>query len=277
MSFQDRPYYREQNPFGSGRMSRSFGLPPMSKVIKNLLIINGVVYLIQMIAPGKLEFWFAAIGQPWIKAIQIWRLLSFQFLHGSLWHLLVNMMVLFFFGSTLVKTWGSRRFLIFYLFCGAVGGSLFVLAGLFGYFSGFPLVGASGGLLGIMAACALLYPQMKVLLFPIPLPIPIRILVFFITVGYIINVLRNGPNAGGDICHLGGMATGFLWVIARPYLAAWSQKTQQGSFEKKQQDLQKLQFEIDRILAKVHDQGIQSLTKSEKQILQQATQHQQRK
>ena len=82
MGFQDRQYYHQPPSYrgGGGGMMRSFGFPPLTHMVKYLLIINGVVFVLQMSAPGKLESIFAATGQPWYVAIQVWRLLSFQFL-----------------------------------------------------------------------------------------------------------------------------------------------------------------------------------------------------
>jgi len=288
VGFQDRYYNQQQQPFGPGGgrpgMTQMFGLPPMSPVIKYLLIANGVIYVLQMIfpvdpftfaqQPRTLEYWFAAVGYPWTKALQIWRLLSFQFLHGGFWHLFGNMLGLYFFGSALERIWGSKKFLVFYLSCGALGGLLYVLASATGIMEARYLIGASGGVLGIMAACAVLFPQMKVFIFPIPLPIPIRVLIFFITIGFVINVFRQGPNAGGDVCHLGGMALGFVWVMSRGRFGQIWLKLQNGSYKRKMEQQQKLQYEVDRILAKVHEQGVQSLTRKEKQILQQATEQQ---
>ncbi len=230
----------------------------------------------QMVSPGRLEYWLAASGVSWGVALQIWRLLTFQFLHGGLLHLLFNMVCLYFFGTALERAWGSKKFLTFYLISGAVGGLVYVGISLLGYFQGI-LIGASGGILGVMAACAILFPQMKVILFPIPIQIPIRVLIFFFTIIYILNVLRQGPNAGGDLCHLGGMATAFVWILANPYLSKWKLKQLEGAYQRKLENQQQVQYEVDRILAKVHDQGIQSLTRKEKQILQEATEQQKRK
>lgn len=226
-----------------------------------------------MVAPGRLESWFAATGVTWVFALQIWRLLTFQFLHGGLLHLLFNMVCLYFFGTALERIWGSKKFLTFYLISGAVGGLVYVGISLLGHFQR-DLVGASGGILGIMAACAILFPQMKVILFPIPIQIPIRVLIFFFTIIYILNVLRQGPNAGGDLCHLGGMAVAFVWIMGKPYLFKWKIKHQQGAYQRKLEQNRQLQYEVDRILAKVHEQGVQSLTRKEKQILQDATEQQ---
>jgi len=267
VSFQDRPYYRQQQPggFGHGGLP-SFGLPRPTQMIKYLLIANVVVFFLQLIFRGRLELAFAATGaRPW----QLWRLVTFQFLHAGPIHLLFNMIGLYFLGRILEQSWGPKKFLVFYLTCGVVGGALYVLANALGWLGGVLLLGASGGVLGLLAACAVLFPQITVIL--ILFPMPIRTAAFLLTALYFLMVVSSGDNAGGDLCHLGGMATGFLWVTGRPYLQAWRMKKREGTYQRQVAQREQLQYEVDRILAKVHDQGIRSLTRREKQILQRAT------
>ncbi len=250
--------------------------PPLTPMVKYLIIINCAVFLLQVLAKGRIEYLFAAEVNSNLGILQVWRLVTFQFLHGSFGHLFANMLGLYFFGTAVERTWGSRHFLRFYLFCGALGGVLYMLACTFGYLGrGVPLVGASGGVLGVMVACAVMFPQIKVLLFFI-LPIPIRVLVAFITFGYVINVLQRGNNAGGDLCHLGGMATAVAWIFLTPALSRMTEKRQEGAYQRKLDQERALQYEVDRILAKVHEKGIHSLTRKEKQILQHATESQRR-
>lgn len=274
MGFEDR-HYRQASYGGGNPAGRTgFFLPGITPMVKYLLIINVVVHIIQSLTPGSLESWFAASGHPVSNAFQLWRLVTFQFLHGSPGHLLFNMIGLYFLGVILERAWGSRQFLKFYLVTGAVGGFIYVLASCFGAFQDSLLVGASGGVLALMVGCAILFPQMKLLVFFI-LPVSIRVIASFLVLAYFFNVIQefNNPasNAGGDLCHLGGMITGFFWVMARPYLAGLQQQRQQGSFEHKHQQQANQQYEVDRILAKVHEKGIQSLTRNEKKTLQQAT------
>ncbi|MBN2064300.1 MAG: rhomboid family intramembrane serine protease [Sedimentisphaerales bacterium] len=293
MSFQDRNYYGGGQggmggPFGGGSRL-SFGLPSWTPMVKLLIIINVVVFVIQHVlgpnlmalVPGELticrnavDAWFSVIGFKLIYAIQLWRIITFQFLHADMMHLLFNMLGLFFLGPVLERSWGSRHLLFFYLTCGAVGGMLYNIASLVGFLGFGTLVGASGGVLGLMVACAILFPQFQVILFIFPVPIRFACVLF--TVMYVVNVLQQGRNAGGDLCHLGGMATGFAWIMWRPL---WQKKVsaiKEGAFQAKQQEQVNLEYEVDRILAKVHSQGIHSLTSREKQILQQATENQKR-
>lgn len=251
-----------------------FGLPPVTPMVKRLLIINLAVFVLDMLlyrGGTDLGRWFAAEGQSLAVAVQVWRLVTFQFMHANTFHLLFNMIGLFFLGPMLERTWGSQRFLVFYLTCGAVGGALFVLASLAGVMGG-ALVGASGGVLGMLAACAVLFPHVTVILMFFPMPI--RTAAVLLTAVYFLNVLSGGINDGGDLCHLGGMATGAAWVLAGPRMRQWRTQLDTQQRLRRQQDERYTAVEVDRILAKVHEQGIQSLTRREKEILREATERQ---
>ena len=274
MGFQDRPYYHQNQSFGPppGGHTGGFGMPRLTPAVKYLLVINVAIYIMQLFGRGAVEANFAAsTAQPW----QLWRLITFQFLHGDPMHLLFNMVGLFFLGRILEMNWGTKRFLRFYLVCGAVAGEIYIIASVLHLLPGGVLIGASGGVLGLLVACAVLFPQIRVIM--ILFPMPIRTAATLFAVVYALIVLSQGQNAGGNLCHLGGMATGFVWVCAGPYLRARRQSRSRPTQMRRQQDQAKLQYEVDRILAKVHQQGIHSLTRREKQTLQDATDQQQGK
>ena len=285
MGFENRPYMRDPQQggwggYGAGGMPRiSLGFPPLTPYVKYLLIINCAVFVGQMLSQGRVEGLLVAVGQPPLRLLELWRLVTFQFLHGSFGHLAANMVGLYFFGTGLEQVWGSKYFLKYYLTCGIAGGFIFEVASAFGAFQGFPLIGASAGVLGLMAAYAILFPETKVLLYFL-FPIPIRPLIIFLTIGYILNVVLRfndlSSNAGGDLCHLGGMAVGFIWLGGRGLWARMAVKFREDSRQRQQQKNTQLQYEVDRILAKVHEEGIHSLTRKEKQMLQEATQQQKR-
>jgi membrane associated rhomboid family serine protease len=270
--FQDRPYYREQPSNGPGGGQLRFGLPRLTPMVKYLLIVNCAVFILQVIMRGRLEYYFAAAGLPPVVALQFWRLLTFQFLHSvdDPFHILLNMVGLYFLGPVLERNWGWKKFLSFYLICGAVGGTLYVVASRLQWMGEGYLIGASGGVLALLVACAILFPQFRVIL--LIFPVPIRTAAVLLTIGYLLFVLTGSRNAGGHLCHLGGMATGFVWVMAQPYFALLQQKRNKYAQQHNQEQNEKLNYELDRILAKVHEQGIQSLSRSEKQFLQKATQ-----
>jgi membrane associated rhomboid family serine protease len=207
--------------------------------------------------------------------LQAWRYITYQFLHENIIHILFNMIGLFFLGPVLERYWGSKRFILFYLGCGMVGGMLYPL--LIGInliaphpvFGVLPLIGASGSILGLLAACAILFPHFVV--FFLFFPIPIRVAAIILLVIATAAILGRGSNAGGEAAHLGGMAAGAIYVFSSSWRKKLRIKPRVGQWEKKMEQERKLQFEVDRILKKVHDHGIHSLTFKEKRILKQAT------
>ncbi len=274
MGLQDRDYTQADSRrqyFGSSQMR--FNLPRLTPVVKWLLIVNIAVFLVGGLIPQVGSFlvrWFAIDPQSWFKALQPWRLVSYQFLHGGLLHIVMNMIGLFFLGPTLEKHWGSRRFLFFYLGCGIVAGLSFLLLMAIGVVGAAPLLGASGAILGVMVACAILFPQFIVFLFIIPMPI--RVLAVVLTLMYVVNIIAGGRNAGGDAAHLGGMAAGAAYILLLPKLERFKLRIHAQSWEKRMEEGRKLRFEVDRILAKVHRFGLHSLTAREKRTLKKATQ-----
>ena len=135
MGLHDRPYMRDDAaPMGGGGLMRgmSVGLPKISRVVKWLLIINAAAFVLQLVFEKNFNIpvsgWFGAtVGGFW----QIWRYLTFQFLHDMFtpWHIVFNMLGLYILGTPLEQLWGPRRFLVFYLSCGAMAGLAFVILG----------------------------------------------------------------------------------------------------------------------------------------------------
>jgi membrane associated rhomboid family serine protease len=276
MGLYDRDYTQADSRrqyFGSGQMR--FNLPQITPVVKWLLLANVGIFVLEAVMPlagirFSFEQWFAVDASSWQKVAQVWRLLSYQFLHGSVWHILLNMMVLFFLGPTLERHWGGRRFILFYLGCGLVAGLSYLLLAAIGVVGAGSLIGASGAILGVLAACAILFPQFIVFL--VIVPMPIRVFAVVITLLYLVNILSRGPNAGGDAAHLGGMAAGAAYILLLPKLERAKLRMRSQSWEKRMEESRRLRFEVDRILAKVHRFGLHSLTAKEKRLLKKATQ-----
>jgi membrane associated rhomboid family serine protease len=252
-----------------------FNLPRITPVVKWLLIINIGIYLFSaLIGPlgDFLATWFAVDTRKLFTALQPWRLVTYQFLHDTAWplHIFFNMLALFFLGPPLERHWGSRRFLPFYLMCGAAGGLFFLLLSGVGFLDRAPMIGASGSILGLLSACAILFPHF--IIFVIFFPVPIRVAAVAFAFLYMLLIVTRSDNAGGDAAHLAGMAAGAAYVLLGPKLRQYKLKMQAGSWEKEVEGERALQIEVDRILAKVHNSGLHSLTSKEKRTLKRATQ-----
>lgn len=280
MGFQDRHY----NQDGSGpRMGGFRG----GSMVSYLLIINCVVFVINGIFSmgTRVPEWMVPVlvgrftVEHAIYGGQVWRFVTYQFLHDGLFHILFNMIGLYFFGPMMEQWWGSKRFLAFYLLCGVVGALPMFLLVLLGVFpASVGLVGASGALYGVLIGAATLYPNQTVQLLIPPIPMKLRTMAFVFMGISLLSVIA-GANDGGNAAHLAGAALGFV-LVKRPGVLNWADRFSpqaiqdgytQGRYEKKIKQQQATRQEVDRILAKVSDQGLQSLTKREKKILQQDT------
>jgi membrane associated rhomboid family serine protease len=217
--------------------------------------------------------WFSLYPVSLSVKLQLWRPVTYQFLHGGMPHIFFNMLGLFFLGPTLERYWSSKRFLIFYLSCGVAGGLFYLLLVIIGFLPALPMVGASGAILGMLAACAILFPHFVVFIFLFPVPIRVAAIAF--TAIYLIVVITRGANAGGDAAHLAGMAAGAIYVFSQSWRAKLRLKIRSSRLQKKITAERNLQVELDRILQKVHDSGIHNLTPKEKKILGQATEAEQ--
>jgi membrane associated rhomboid family serine protease len=276
MGLYDRDYTQagqRQQYYGSPQMR--FNLPRLTPVVKWLLVANISIFVMGVLVPPLgifLEKWFAVDASSWFTALQPWRLVTYEFLHnrGGIWHIFFNMLALFFLGPALERHWGSRRFLPFYLMCGAAGGLFYLVLTMTGFLAPALMIGASGSILGVLAACAILFPH--IVLFVFFFPVPIRVAAMVLTFMYFLLIVTRSNNAGGQAAHLAGMAAGAAYVMLLPRLGRFRLKMRAGSWEKNVEEQRKLQIEVDRILAKVHRDGLHSLTGKEKRTLKKATQ-----
>jgi membrane associated rhomboid family serine protease len=272
MGIYDRDYTQQDDSTSYGRSGGvRWGLPQTSPVVTYLLIANVTLFFASLIRPVNNFFygWLVLDTTSGMKILEVWRLISYQFLHEGFWHILFNMLGLFFLGPTLERHWGSKRFLRFYLMCGTAGGLLYIFLSSVHLLSMGTLIGASGAILGLLAACAILFPHFVVFIFIFPVPIRIAAIIFIAM--YIFNIVAGGANAGGDAAHFAGMATGAVYVFLQPALEKVRLRRKSSAWEKKMTAYRNLQAEVDRILEKVHQSGIQSLTRAEKKTLEKAT------
>ena len=304
MAFETRDY---ANPDRFGGAGRGFGGggygsggPSGWTITTWLIVVNCVVFVLASVFGGSARA-NAASPSSWgffsteraIYDLEVWRFFTYQFLHAGLFHLLFNMVGLYFFGPLLERSLGRKPFLAFYLLCGASGALVASVLGLtFGetiMHPAAPLVGASGAVYGIFAAVGYLFPEQRVnLLFP-PVELKMRTLCFGLLAISALSVTVGSTNAGGEAAHLGGALLGFLLVkfpaplgvLGGPTIAGGygGQKRAAGGVEGMKQRLADFKRErarkaaaehaqeVDRILAKVSEQGIQSLTDREKKTL----------
>ena len=176
-------------------------------VVKNLLIINILFFIGQQTFPNYLEY-YLGLHSFYSEGFNIYQVITYAFLHGDLTHLFFNMFPIWMFGRVLENTWGSKRFLNYYLLTAIGAGIVQLLVGDY-----YLTIGASGAVFGLLAAFGMLFPNTQLyLLFP---PIPIKAKYFVI--GYSIIELIAGVQAieGDNIAHfahLGGAIIGFIII-----------------------------------------------------------------
>ena len=284
MGIYDRDYNRQGYQGGGMRGGMGGGgvriaMPSLTPVVKGLLIANIAIFVIGMLLNNYESFFvrFFAVSPITVgESLQVWRIISYQFLHDNFGHIFVNMLMLYFFGTMLEQLWGSRRFLRFYLICGAMGGIFYTVLSLLNFLERRYMVGASGAILGILAADALLFPHLRVYVFGI-FPLKLWVLAVIAAAWSILSLLSvHGVNRGGEAAHLAGMAAGAVYVLWGPLMQRVRLKRQQGRWESKIVEQRDFQREVDRILRKVHNSGVGSLTRNEKKVLQEATEREQR-
>jgi membrane associated rhomboid family serine protease len=288
MGLYDRPYWREPRPQGGGAFGQMrIGFPKPARAVKWLLLINLAAFVVQLIFATQRVDVSRWLGVTVAGFWQVWRYVTFQFLHGGFLHIFMNMLVLYMFGSQVERHWGLRRFLKFYLSCGVVAGLTYaVIAAVVSQnpgmeaIRGIPLIGASGGVYGILLACAVLFPHMRIILFVFPMSMRTAALIIFgIAVLYVLGGWGRAE-FWSHVAHLGGagMAGVWLWVIPRARGRAREavRRASRGAWERKMRQRREDEAAVDRILQKIHHQGISSLTRREKRILQEATRRQQR-
>ena len=207
-------------------------------VTKNLLIINVLLWFGGM-AMNKLGIDLnGLLGLHFFKAsdFRLYQLITYMFMHDGFAHVFFNMFAVWMFGSMMESTWGSRRFLFFYVACGLGAGIIqegaqyihwmvelssysavnlgYTTVPMNDYLNMLNTVGASGAVYGILLGYGMTYPDHQLFVFPIPIPIKAKWLV----IGYVVLELLLGlGNRPGDnvahFAHLGGMLVGFLIIL----------------------------------------------------------------
>lgn len=280
MGIYDRDYAR---PYQERNYSMGSGFRGMPPVVKWLLIINFAAFMIDALvfpnlADGPMRFtamdeYFSVLPISLGTSLQLWRVITYQFLHGDVFHLAFNMMVLYFMGPFVERAWGSRAFIKFYLVCGAAGGLVYTILVLLNVLPPGTMVGASGGIYGLMMALAIMCPQMKVLLWGLVPMTMIRLVILLVIVSLI--TIAFGYNVGGEFAHLSGLGMGFLYMKYKPWITRRRMEQQKGAWAKKVERERNFHSRVDQILDKVHREGVNSLSSDEKRILQEATRREQ--
>ncbi len=299
-------YYQQQRPNPMEDLRRFFR---KSGLLPRLIIINVGIWLLAQIAfvagwafnlPETsveqfiLEY-FALPASTGLLITRPWTLFTYMFLHTSFWHILFNMLWLYWFGRIFSQYLSQRQLLTTYIFGGLAGGLLYILAyNLFPVFSEVlpqaRALGASASVMGIVAAISLYVPNYTIALIFFG-----RVKIFYLALAVFVLdffMIRHG-NAGGHIAHIGGAVYGFFFIYylrrgrdlsrffprlgklswKKPSYGSRKRRTKTSGQERPLTDEEynrqraEKQKKIDEILDKISRSGYDSLSKEEKELL----------
>ncbi|MBL0058140.1 MAG: rhomboid family intramembrane serine protease [Elusimicrobia bacterium] len=246
-------------------------LPP---AVKALLTLNVGVFVLQWI--------FSLTGGPDLVPLfgltpgfvtgrlWLWQMVTYMFLHGGVFHLLFNSYMLWALGKVIELQWGTRSFLFYYFLCGVGAAAVNVAVQPNALV---PVIGASGAIYGLLVAFALMFPNAVFLVMFI---VPMRAkhaVIFFALLELMFSSSANASHIA-NVAHLGGMATGFLYLKSRTWrydIRLWRGRIgdwiHRRTAPKPPISFHELGAEVDRILEKISAKGRSSLTSDERELL----------
>ncbi len=197
--------------YGGGGFSLGGSL---STMVRMLIAWNVIFFLVQRLTSGFVGgMGLDIVGYFGLIPIsvwhgEVWRLVTYMFLHGGFFHIAFNMLVLWMFGSQLEMVWGPRRFLKYYFITGIGAG---ITNAIIEQGSPIPIVGASGAIYGLLLAFGMFFPNRPVFLY---LLFPIKAKYFVIILGAVEFLTSISPGRDGIAhwAHLGGLLFGFLYL-----------------------------------------------------------------
>ena len=242
----------------------------MTPWVQRLLILNVLMFFVQMTAPGVASLLTFVPGDAFVRP---WTFVTYMFLHGGIGHIFFNMLTLYFAGPMVEERLGPQRFVTLYLIGGVAGALLsMVLA------PATPIIGASAGVFGVLLAFARFWPRMRFMIYGV-IPIEARWMVLIYAAIDLVSGFGGQRTGIANFAHLGGLAGAALYLL---FL-----EQRQGAKRFKQQATPKVpdpvlgnwrqvdtkaihsvnKDEVDRILDKINASGIGSLTPQERQFL----------
>jgi len=257
--------------FQSNPTELSYKPTLFTDAIKVLVTINFCIFVLQSIARAENLFFplFGLVPKLVWSELMIWQPFTYMFFHGGIWHVLINMFVLWMFGNELERLWGKKFFLNYYFTTG-VGAGLVTM--IFGLNSMTPIVGASGAVYGVLLAYGVIYPNRQVYLYGL---IPIKSIWFVIGVGAIAFLSSfNEMSQISHLTHLSGMIIGYL-LLKKPvrWKTLWfsiSKRVMEYKVQKEEKKVLQqhvIERDVDQILDKINREGFNSLSEEEQDRL----------
>ncbi len=256
--------------FQSEQGNLSFKPKIFTDAIKILIIINVGLFLLRFVAKSQIDLAGIFGLSPNTVWPMIWQPITYMFIHGDLFHVLINMFVLWMFGSEMESIWGRAQFLRYYFLTGVGSGLVWLLFNAGQSYS--VLIGASGAIYGILIAYGMMFPNRTVYLY-FMIPIKVKWFVVFLGAVAFLSSFNNNTNIS-HLTHLSGMVIGFVylryywhWKDFRFSVHKQIEEFRSSISSKKDKKKIEMQNEVDQLLDKINETGYDNLTEEEKDLL----------
>jgi membrane associated rhomboid family serine protease len=277
----------------------------MTTAVKYLIIANFGCFLLQNLSGSWLS-WAELVPAQVVHQFAVWQLVTYMFLHGGPWHIIINMLMLWMIGCEIERYWGAKQFLLYYFICGIGAGVCQTVIQILFFNPHASVIGASGAVYGLLMAFGILFSDRMItllILFILPVHIMAKYLVMIMAVLSLLLGVFGDDSGVAHFAHLGGMLVGFVYLkfdwrwrvpgrksartfeysstsggTARglPALKNWfrqrAQKRRHMEVVRRRQRELHLRERVDAILDKINEVGYENLSDEEKQILRRASQ-----
>ncbi len=196
-------------------LSYSFGPGPLTPAVKWIIGANIALFVACAILPVITD-WLGLIPAAVVERGWLWQPATYMFLHGSIGHILFNMLGIWMFGVELERRWGTRFFVRYYAVTGVGAALTTIVVSLLPFAAtsaayGSNTIGASGALYGLLLAFALYYPDRPILMFML-FPVPAKYFVMILgAISFMLSASGGGPGVA-HVAHLGGLLFGYLYL-----------------------------------------------------------------
>jgi membrane associated rhomboid family serine protease len=285
MGIYDRDYQRGGNYYDR-QPGFYLGAPRMMNT--NIILVTCGLYIVQYVVGGWYDQTFALSADWYRRPWTAYQLLTYGFLHDphNLWHIVLNMLGLFFFGRDVELRYGRREYLLFYLIGIVVSGLIWTIAEIPAG-SQATMLGASGGVIAVVILFAFNFPYRTVLfMFFLPMPMWVAAVIFVVVDALGAMNVRNAGNVAVT-AHLGGALYAFLYyrwggrlerlVPGGAVLKRLRPRPKLRVHDPDADDHSSTDSRVDEILKKIQEHGQESLTYSERRILEEASREYQKK
>jgi len=256
-------------PDGYGAGYR-FHFPRWTPTVRRVIIATVAIFLVQFFLQAfrvvNLAAYLGVRADRVVLHAWVWTIVTYMFLHGGVFHILFNMLALYFFGTQMEGVLGRRRFLVLYFGGGVVGGLAYVALQVFtsNFFAQpcVPAIGASAAVMAVLVLCAIYFPNQLVFFFFVPIPMKWLVtLLVAVDLLYSITAYKDGV---AHIAHLGGAAFGYLFWRLSPVVKRWLDRVEDRRRERDAQRRVDDERRMDELLAKIGREGFQSLSVRER-------------